>query len=133
VPEVLIVDDDPDIRGMLAFTFGDDGFRVREAKDGSEALEALEAGVPDCMILDLMMPTVDGFAVLHEMRERSLAPDMPVLVLTAKVDERSFTRAWELGADEYLTKPVAPDALTAKLRALLEAKAGHPTEAVSQP
>jgi DNA-binding response OmpR family regulator len=115
VPEVLIVDDDPDLRGMLVFALGDDGFRVREARDGAEALAALAERSPDCMVLDLMMPHIDGFAVLEAMRDDAIAPFTRVLILTARSDERSFVRAWELRADEYLTKPVDPSAVTRKL------------------
>jgi DNA-binding response OmpR family regulator len=116
----LIVDDDPDIRGMLVFTLKGHGFAVREAKDGAEALDKLADRPPDCMVLDLMMPVVDGFGVLEGMRDRAIAPATRVLILTCKLDERSFTRSWELGADEYLTKPVDPDVLAGRLQALLD-------------
>ena len=119
MPEVLIVDDDPDIRTMLAFTLQDHGFTVRQARDGAVALEELAARTPDCMVLDLMMPTLDGFGVLEAMRERMLAPSTRVLILTCKLDEKSFTRGWELGADEYLTKPIDPDVLADRLHALV--------------
>jgi len=124
VPEVLIVDDDPDVRGLLAFTFLDHGFAVREAKDGVDALDELEARAPDCMVLDLMMPRLDGFEVLAAMRERRLAPDMRTIVFTCKSEERTLVRVWELGADDYLTKPADPDVIAQKVIALLEA--GNP-------
>jgi DNA-binding response OmpR family regulator len=109
--EVLVVDDDPDVRGMLTFTLGALGFSVREAKDGHGALDELEQRAPDCMVLDLMMPGLDGFGVLERMRARSLAPHTKVMILTGKTDERSITQAWELGAHEYLTKPADPDVI----------------------
>ena len=124
VREVLIVDDDPDVRGLLAFTLSDHGFVVREAKDGVDALDELAAHPPDCMILDLMMPRLDGYSVLERRRADGLAPGMPVLVFSCKAEERSLVRAWELGADDYVTKPADPDAVAQKVVALLEA--GNP-------
>ena len=120
--EILIVDDDPDIRGMLAFTLDDYGFTVREAGDGSEAVAALEAHPPDLMLLDLMMPNVDGFGVLEAMRTRGLAPETRVLILSCKVDERDLVRGFELGADDYVTKPFDPLDLLQRVAGLLERK-----------
>jgi DNA-binding response OmpR family regulator len=125
VPEVLIVDDDPDIRGMLAFTLAGVGFAVREARDGEEALRQLADRAPDCMVLDLMMPTVDGFGVLEAMRESHLAADTRVVILSCMADERSLVRGWELGADDYLTKPADPDHLASKLLELVGDEAGR--------
>ena len=124
--EVLLVDDDPDIRGMLAFTLDDYGFTVREAGDGAEAIAALEERAPDLMVLDLMMPNLDGFGVLAAMRDRGLAPQTRVLILSCKVDERDLVRGYELGAHDYVTKPFDPDGLAATLQALL---AAAPTQA----
>jgi two-component system OmpR family response regulator len=120
--EVLIVDDDPDIRGILVFTMEDAGFDVREAGNGAEALEELERRAPDCMVLDVMMPGIDGFGVLRSKRQLGLAAETRVLMLTAKTSERDFVRGWELGADEYLTKPFDPDELVERVRELLRAK-----------
>jgi two-component system, OmpR family, response regulator len=119
MPDVLIVDDDPDIRAMLSFLLGTSGFAVREACDGDEALRLLADRAPDCMVLDVMMPKLDGFSVLEAMRETHLAADTRVVILSAKGDERSLVRGWELGADEYLIKPVDPDQLANKLLSLV--------------
>jgi two-component system OmpR family response regulator len=121
MPEVLLVDDDPDIRGMLAFTLDDYGFTVREAEDGAAAIAALEERAPDIMVLDLMMPVLDGFGVLAVMRERGLAPNTRVLILSAKVDERAMVRTYELGANDYVSKPFDPDGLAGKLHTLVDA------------
>jgi DNA-binding response OmpR family regulator len=120
VPEVLIVDDDPDVRGLLVFTLADAGFEVREAQDGAHALDALRERAPDCMLLDLMMPGLDGFGVLEAMRAQGLAPKTRVVILTCKTEEASLVRGWELGADEYLTKPTDPLLLTLKVAELVE-------------
>jgi two-component system alkaline phosphatase synthesis response regulator PhoP len=119
--EVLIVDDSPDLRGMLAFTLGDLGFSVREAKNGEDALDEMVAHAPDCVVLDLMMPGLDGFKVLEQMRARHLAPDARVVILSAQDDERALTRGYELHADEFFMKPVDPDLVANKISALIEA------------
>ncbi|HWW52155.1 MAG TPA: response regulator [Acidimicrobiales bacterium] len=103
--DVLVVDDDEVIRGLLAWLFEQAGYSVRQAADGSEALAALEGRPPDCMILDLMMPRVDGQSVLQQRQEGDLAPNTRVIVLTAKTDRMSQVWCWERGADEYLIKP----------------------------
>ena len=119
MPEVLIVDDSPDLRGMLAFTLGDLGFDVRQAKDGLEALDTLHDHQPDCIVLDLMMPDMDGFKLLSEMRSRQLAPDAKVVILSSKDDERTMVRGFELKADEFFMKPVDPDIVATKIAALV--------------
>src|SRR5436305_12579537 len=118
--EVLIVDDDPDIRGILAFTMEDAGYAVREAGDGAQAITAMEKKAPDCLVLDLMMPGVDGFGVLRSKRQLGIAPEARVLILTCKTAERDHVRGWERGADEHLTKPFDPDELVDKVKELLE-------------
>jgi CheY-like chemotaxis protein len=109
--DVLVVDDDQVVRGMLAWLFEEAGYRVHEAVDGSEALARITDHPPDCMVLDLMMPDVDGQTVLRRRREEDLAPDTRVLVLTAKNDPTSEVWCWEHGADEFLTKPFDGDRL----------------------
>src|SRR5204863_8435254 len=118
--DVLVVNDDPDIRGLLAFTLEDEGHSVRVACDGEAALAAIAEQAPDCMVLDLMMPGLDGFAVLRTKRQQGSAPDTRVLILTCKTSERDYVRGWELGADEYLTKPFDPDELIDKVKELLK-------------
>ena len=118
MPEVLIVDDSPDLRGMLAFTLGDLGFDVRQAKDGIDALDLLDEHFPDCIVLDLMMPDMDGFKLLAEVRARGLAPSAKVVILSSKDDERALTRGFELKADEFYMKPVDPDIVAQKIAAL---------------
>ncbi len=109
--DVLVVDDDEIIRGMLAFLFESEGHTVEQAADGTEALDALRRHPPDCMVLDLMMPGVDGLSVLHARQALDLAPDTRVIVLTAKSGTEDAVWCWEAGADEFLTKPFDPDRL----------------------
>jgi DNA-binding response OmpR family regulator len=117
---VLIVDDDPSIRSMLGFIFDDEGFVVREAADGAEAIEQLSDDPPDAMVLDLMMPRVDGHGVLRERREQQLAADTRIVVLTAKADPADAVWCWELGADEFVNKPVDPEKLLREVQMLLK-------------
>ena len=109
--DVLIVDDDASIRTMLGFVFDDAGCSVVEAADGAEALDALRHRPPALMVLDLMMPGIDGVEVLRRREAEGLAPDTRVLILTAKLDTQDAVWCWDLGADEYVTKPVDPDQL----------------------
>ena len=118
--EVLIVDDDPDIRMMLRFALEDAGFEVRTASDGVEALAALRERTPDCMVLDLMMPNLDGFGLLRVMRETGLESATRTVILTCKVDEADVVTGLELGAHEYLSKPFEPDRLGGILQRLLD-------------
>ena len=117
--ELLIVDDDHNIREMLGMVLEDAGHTVRVARDGLEAIVAIEESAPHAMVLDLMMPGLDCHGVLRTMRERDMAAETRVLVLTCKLHAGEFIEAWQLGADEYVTKPVDPFALVEKLNALL--------------
>jgi DNA-binding response OmpR family regulator len=112
---VLIVDADPHLRTMLASPGPAHGFAVRQAGDGAAALAELAVATPDCVVLDLMMPEVDGFEVLARMRDGAVAPGAKVVVLSCRGDEAALVRAWELGADEYLVKPTDPDVLVARI------------------
>jgi DNA-binding response OmpR family regulator len=113
--DVLVVDDDPDIRAMLGYALGGE-FAVRFARDGAEALAILATSPPDAMVLDVMMPGMDGYEVLEARRERGLAPHTTVVMLTCRSDERDMVRSWALGADAYLSKPTDPEAIASRIR-----------------
>ena len=104
---------------MLGYLLDDEGYEVSEAEDGAQAIEMLVSDAPDCMVLDLMMPNVDGVQVLRERRARGFAPDTRILVLTAKTTAADAVWCWELGADEYLMKPVDPERFAKEIRVLL--------------
>ncbi len=118
VIDVLVVDDDEIIRGMVAFLFEAEGHAVEQAAGGAAALDVLRRRQPDCMVLDLMMPDVDGRAVLQTRQAEGLAPDTRVVVLTAKTTGEDVVWCWEAGADEFLTKPFDPDRLVRLVRDL---------------
>jgi len=117
LPDVLVVDDGELIRRMLVFLFESEGHSVEQARGGAEALEVLRRRSPACMILDLMMPDVDGMSVLKARRQENLAPETRVIVLTAMGVEDGV-RCREEGADEFLLKPFDPDHLLLLVREL---------------
>jgi DNA-binding response OmpR family regulator len=119
VAEVLVVDDEPDIRQILSYLFEFAGHQVRTAADGEEAVAALADHPPDCVILDVMMPRLDGFGVLRVRRERKLAPRARVVLVTAKSGEDDYSKGWALGVDDYVLKPFDADELLARVEELL--------------
>jgi DNA-binding response OmpR family regulator len=123
MPRVLVVDDEPDICSVLALALEADGFDVAKAADARTALADLESAPPDVVILDIMMPGMDGFELLGQVRQRRLAPDTRFIVVTCRTSERDHLRGWELGADDYLTKPIDPAGLGTRVRKILASSA----------
>lgn len=115
-PRVLVVDDEPMVREVLARYLEKEGFAVDTAADGEQAIETFGAVRPDLVLLDLMLPRVDGLEVLR--RVRALAPTA-VIMLTAKGEETDRVVGLELGADDYVTKPFSPREVVARVRAVL--------------
>lgn len=113
---ILVVDDEDRMVRFIRLNLEHDGFRVFEAYRGSQALEQLRTSLPDLIILDVMMPDMDGFEVLRMVREIST---VPVIMLTAKSEEDDRVRGLELGADDYITKPFSPRELVSRVRAVL--------------
>jgi two-component system response regulator MprA len=116
VSKVLIVDDDAHIRASLRRTLAFEGYQVREAGDGTGALEAALDELPDLVILDVMLPGMDGMEVCRRLREVN---DVPILMLTAREGTSSQVEGLDSGADDYLVKPFVKDELLARIRALL--------------
>lgn len=104
VTRVLVVDDDHSVRDLVQTVLDEEGYRVKLAADGASALEAIEVDPPEIMILDIMMPVVDGWTVLRTLRAGGTARTR-IIVLTARTNEADWLRAYRLGADHYLTKP----------------------------
>jgi DNA-binding response OmpR family regulator len=121
---ILVVDDEPAARTMLRLILVRAGFEVLEAQDGAEALDEVRRRVPDLMILDIMMPGIDGFEVCRILRSQDETADLPIIMLSARADAESVTRGLLLGATKYLTKPVMPDELTRHVREVLNVKDG---------
>ena len=118
--KVHIADDDPDIRQLLTYVLAEEGHEVRVSKDGRMAVEAMVMDPPEILILDLMMPEMDGHAVLKDMKDYQVLDSSKVLVLTAKGSENDRHLAFDLGADHYLTKPFEPDEVVAAIDTMLE-------------
>ncbi|MFN2189250.1 MAG: PleD family two-component system response regulator [Candidatus Promineifilaceae bacterium] len=117
---ILVVDDEPQARSMLRLILVRAGFDVIEAKDGYEALDEVAREIPDMMLLDIMMPGIDGFYVCEQLRASERTSDLPIIVLSAKTDAESIKRGQEVGATRYLTKPVSPDELTRHVKEVIE-------------
>ena len=113
---ILVVDDEPRILDVVRRYLERDGYAVRLARDGQEAIDAFHAEQPALVVLDLMLPRVDGWQVCRELRRVSA---VPILMLTARAEESDTLLGLDLGADDYMTKPFSPRELVARVRALL--------------
>lgn len=118
-PLVLVADDDPDILTLVGFRLERAGYEVLPARDGEEALALALERQPDLAILDVMMPKLDGYEVTQRLRENPATSGMPVILLTARVQEADITRGFEAGADDYIKKPFSPQELRARVQAIL--------------
>jgi DNA-binding response OmpR family regulator len=114
------VDDEPMARTLLRLMLVRAGFEVSEAADGQEALAKVKEQLPDIMILDVMMPGIDGFAVCEALRQEEATVELPVIMLSAKTDSVSVRRGLRAGATKYLTKPVSQEELTRNVLDTLE-------------
>jgi len=122
---VLVIDDDADIRGLLAELLGRAGYVVDQAPDGRTGLRALHQSPPDAIVLDVSMPDLDGWGTLERIRDLS---DVPVLMLTARGDELERVRGLQAGADDYVIKPFGRQELVARVQALLRRSAARGEE-----
>lgn len=118
-PLVLIVDDDPQLREFVRVNLEAEGYEVREAGSAKEGLEALDKESPDLILLDVMMPQVDGWEMLQRVRERHGVDAIPVIMFSGKVDERSPAEATSRGAQGFIGKPFDPRALIESTKQLL--------------
>ena len=118
---ILVADDDADIRHLVIYALADEGHEVSVAKDGKEALDHVAESPPDLMLLDIMMPEMDGYDVLRALEERGIRSFTKILVLTAKGSERDWKLGYDLGADRYMTKPFDPDELLDTVNDMLNA------------
>ena len=113
---ILTADDDPQLLRLITRTLQLEGYEVISASDGLQALSLIESKVPDAVLLDVMMPKMDGFTVCQRVREFSL---VPIIIVTARGQDQDKIRGLDLGADDYLTKPFSVDELLARVRAVL--------------
>ena len=118
-PLVLVADDDQLIRELVVFRLERAGYRVIAAADGQEALELAAEHLPDLAILDVMMPQLSGYEVTRRLRAEEATKRMPIILLTARVQEADVSEGFAAGADDYLTKPFSPQELGARVQAIL--------------
>ena len=116
---VLVVDDDPDVCDLVTYKLEQSGFDVRRANDGDGALREVARQIPDLVLLDIMMPGMDGLEVLQRWRGSAATAGMPVIMLTAKAQENDVERGFELGADDYVVKPFSPRELARRVTAVM--------------
>ncbi len=132
--KILVVDDEKDLVDLVCYNLEKAGFRTLRALDGEAALRKVQAESPDAVVLDLMLPLLDGWGVLKRLRAEARTAKLPVLMLTARGEETDKVLGLELGADDYLTKPFSPRELVARVRALLRrAKPAPPLSAAPGP
>ncbi|HSW44831.1 MAG TPA: response regulator transcription factor [Phycisphaerae bacterium] len=120
---ILIVEDDPTLLRGLVDNFRDEGYRVRTARDGQEAIVEVRRAMPDLILLDIMLPKVNGYEVCRRIREKN--PEVPIIMLTAKGQEPDIVLGLNLGADDYVTKPFGIAELLARVRAFLRRTHQH--------
>jgi len=120
--KILLVDDEEDILEFLSYNLKKEGFRIDTANNGISALKKLEKSKPDLIILDVMMPEMDGIEVCEKIREQDKFDDVLILFLTARSEEYSELAGFSAGADDYITKPIKPKLLVSRVNAILKRK-----------
>ena len=115
---ILIAEDEPSVRRLISFKLEKENFLVEEAENGEEAMEKLRSSSYEILILDLMLPMLEGMQILKKMKEEEI--DIPVLILSAKSQEKDISRGFELGADDYLTKPFKSQELIIRVKKLVQ-------------
>jgi two-component system, OmpR family, phosphate regulon response regulator PhoB len=118
-PTILVVEDEAPLLTLLRYNLEKQGFRVEEAADGQEALLRVAEAPPDLVLLDWMLPTLSGIEVCRQIRRRPGTRNLPIIMVTARTEDQDAVRALDTGADDYIAKPFAMEALMARVRALL--------------
>ena len=126
---ILVVEDDEDILQLLKYNLAKEGYQVTGAASGEEALKVLKSNVPDLVLLDLMLPGIDGLEVCRLLKREAKTSQVPIIMLTAKGEEADIVTGLELGADDYITKPFSPRVLLARVRTVLRRRQAEPPAA----
>jgi DNA-binding response OmpR family regulator len=127
---ILVVDDEDTIREVVRRYLEKEGFQVREAADGYEALDAIKVATPDLIVLDLMLPGIDGLSLTTHLRQDR---EIPIIMLTAKGEASDRIRGLDLGADDYITKPFSPQEVVSRVRAVLRRAGGPVVDRTNKP
>lgn len=117
--QIVVAEDEDVLRGLVQHVLKKNGYGVRTARDGEECLNLVRSRRPDAIILDAMMPGLDGFEVLHALRRDQTTIDIPVIMLSARAMERDLVNSFNFGANDYLIKPFRPEELITRLRRVL--------------
>jgi two-component system phosphate regulon response regulator PhoB len=125
---VLIIEDDPEIQELLAFSLAKEGWVLAAASDGESGLSSMAEALPDCVVLDIMLPGMDGLEVLRRIKAEASWKRLPVIMTTARGEESDIVSGLELGADDYVVKPYSPKVLAARVRAALRRRADLATQ-----
>ena len=125
---ILVVEDDEDILQLLKYNLAKEGYGVTGVTSGEEALKVLKSGLPDLLLLDLMLPGVDGLEVCRRFKRDTQTGQVPIIMLTAKGEEADIVTGLELGADDYITKPFSPRVMLARVRAVLRRRQAEPLD-----
>ena len=120
---ILVVDDEEDILELVRYNLSQAGYRVRAASSGEAALRMATEEVPDLMVLDLMLPGIDGLEVTRRIKKNTASEHLPIIMLTAKGEESDVVAGLEMGADDYVTKPFSPKILLARVKSVLRRNA----------
>jgi DNA-binding response OmpR family regulator len=124
--KVLVVEDDPAARRLVSFALEQEGFEILTAANGLEGLKKTQAEKPELLVLDVMLPGLDGFEVCHRLRSDPETEGVLILMLSAKAQDSDRNTGLKMGADDYLAKPADPLEVTARVKGLLEQKAANP-------
>jgi two-component system phosphate regulon response regulator PhoB len=116
---IVVVEDEPDIREVIAYNLRREGYDVIVAEDGERGLDEVRDKIPDLVLLDLMLPGMDGLEVCRELKRKSATANIPIIMVTAKGDESDVVKGLDLGADDYVAKPFGSRELSARVRAIL--------------
>jgi two-component system alkaline phosphatase synthesis response regulator PhoP len=125
---ILVVDDEEDILELVSYNLTKAGYRVTSVTSGEDAIKASRSKLPDLVLLDLMLPGVDGLEVCNTLKRDSRTANIPVIMLTARGEEADIVSGLELGADDYITKPFSPRVMLARIKAVLRRKTKAPIE-----
>jgi DNA-binding response OmpR family regulator len=118
-PLILIADDDPDILALVSFRLERAGYEIVQARNGEEAVQVALARRPDLAVIDVMMPRIDGYEATRQLRQHEETSRMPIILLTARVQEEDIARGFDAGADDYVKKPFSPQELGSRVQAVL--------------
>ena len=117
--KILLVDDEPDVIEIIRYNLDQEGYKLFTASDGKEALKKAKKNIPNLIIMDVMMPNMDGIEACEQLRNDECFNDTIIMILTARGEDYSYVAAFEAGADDYVTKPIKPKIIVSKVKALL--------------